>query len=437
MNFDPALMTSIEQLGYSVTVGDIAASSGLEINQAQKGLLALASETQGNLLVSETGDILYKFSPNFRSILTSRYWQLKVKEWFKSIWKVVFYLIRISFGIILILSILLMAVAIILILVTYNSNRDDNDSSSSGGGRSSDGGGGFFFWGNPFSSFWLFSPNYESRRYSSYQEESEHLPKRKMNFLESVFSFLFGDGDPNADLEQRRWNTIGTVVRNNQGSIISEQVAPYLDNVKNLENDDYILPVLTKFNGYPEVSPTGEIIYYFPDLQVTAKNQSEEFVSTYLQERPWEFTQATSGQLWGAIGLGSLNIALVVVLGSFLKGGAAVNLGGLVGFVSSIYTGLIFYAVAFMAIPAVRYFWIKWRNQKLETRNLQRREKANWLQENINNLQNKLNYARQFAQQKVIKAEDITYSTEKGLLEQSIEQSDKIDEEWKKRLESS
>jgi len=427
MDFDPVLMKSIERLGYEVTVGDVAANSGLEINLAQKGLLALASETQGNLLVSETGDIVYKFPRNFRFILTNRYWQLKFKEWIHGIWKVIFYLIRISFGIVLILSILLMAIAIIAILIAANLSQNDNDRSYGGGGSSSNEGGGMIFWGNPFDSFWIFTPNYDSRQ--------ENIEPKKLNFLESVFSFLFGDGNPNADLEERRWNQIGTVIRNNQGSIIAEQVAPYLDNVKNLENDDYILPVLSRFNGYPEVSSTGEIIYYFPDLQVTTKSQSKTLVNHYLQEQPWEFTQATSGQVWGSIGLGSLNIALAFVLGNLLTGVAAAKLGALITFVASIYPGLIFYAVAFFAVPLVRYFVLKTRNGKLEKRNLQRQKTHDWLQNNLHSLQSKLLYARQFAQEKVIKAGDITYSTEKGLLEQQIEQSDKIDQEWRRKLD--
>ena len=413
-----------------MTVGDVAANCGLEINQAQKGLLALASETQGDLLVSETGDIIYKFPQNFRSILTNRYWQLKFKEWLKSIWKVVFYIIRISFGIILILSILLVALAIIAIIIASNSS--DSDDNRSSGGREGGGGGGFIFLGNPFGGFGVFSPQYETRQYSTL----ESAPKSQMSFLESVFSFLFGDGDPNADLEDRRWNTIGTVIRNYQGSIIAEQIAPYLDKVTNLEDNNYIIPVLSRFNGYPEVSPQGEIIYYFPELQVTAKNQTPELVNPYIKERPWEFSQATPGQLWASIGLGSLNIALIAVLGYLLNGGVvAAQIGGLVGFVSSIYLGLIFYAAAFIAIPVVRYFWLKWRNRKLEKRNAQRQQTADWLQENQANLQNKLQYARQFGREKVITAEDITYSTEKGLLDQQIEQSDKIDEQWRKKLE--
>ena len=51
-------------------------------------------------------------------------------------------------------------------------------------------------------------------------------------------------------------------------------------------------------------------------------------------------------------------------------------------------------------------------------------------------LEQKLAYSRQFADQKVITDADISYSTDQDYLEQEIERSDKIDREWQKRLES-
>ncbi len=103
MNPQESLLQSIEKLGYRVTVGDVAAKSGLEINAAQQGLLALAAEAGGHLQVADTGEIIYLFPENFRSILLNKYWQLQLKAFGSKIWQVVFYVIRISFGIVLII----------------------------------------------------------------------------------------------------------------------------------------------------------------------------------------------------------------------------------------------------------------------------------------------------------------------------------------------
>jgi len=81
MNPQESLLQSIEKLGYRVTVGDVAAKSGLEINAAQQGLLALAAEAGGHLQVADTGDLVYLFPKDFRAILRNKFWKLQLQEW--------------------------------------------------------------------------------------------------------------------------------------------------------------------------------------------------------------------------------------------------------------------------------------------------------------------------------------------------------------------
>ncbi|HAC64673.1 MAG TPA: hypothetical protein DCF68_14350 [Cyanothece sp. UBA12306] len=440
MSLQPEIITSVEQLGYRVTVGDVASQAGLELNLAQRGLLALAADAGGHLQVADSGDIVYLFPPNFRTILRNKYWKIRLKEIWEKVWRVIFYLIRISFGVILIASIILMMITIAMIIISVNSSREGNNDSR-GSREGSVGGLRLFFLPNFSDLFWIFYPNYDYNRYQDQpvQNNQKKAQKSELDFLEAIFSFLFGDGNPNYDLEERRWQEIGAVIRNNSGAVIAQQIAPYLDNITqyNQENEDYILPALSKFNGYPEVSPQGEIIYYFPELQVTVQNQTKRSVGSYLKENLYRFTHASSGQIMLAIGLGSLNFILALVLGSLLKEPEVVNqIGGLVVFVDSIYGILLTYAIAFLATPLIRYFWIQYKNNKIESRNLQRQAKAEIIEEPSQNLQQKMAYANKFAAKKVITEDDITYSTEKDILQQEIESSDKIDQEWQKRLES-
>ena len=440
---NPLIVKSVEQLSYRVTVGDVAAQAGLEINLAQQGLLALASDAGGHLQVADSGEIVYLFPKNFRAILRNKFWRLRLKEWWEKVWNVLFYLIRISFGIILIISIVLMAIAIAVIVIAISSSRDSEGNSGGGSSRSSSGGGGIFFFPYFWSGtdiFWLFNPSYDYNRYQQRKRSASGTSgeQNQMNFLEAIFSFLFGDGNPNADLEERRWQEIGSVIRNNSGAVVAQQIAPYLDNIEagSSEDEDYMLPVLARFNGYPEVSPEGEIIYYFPELQVTAKQRRRQSVQAYLKEQLWRFSQAGSGQIMLAIGLGAANFILALVLGSLLQGDVAAQLGGLVAFVDSIYWLLLAYGTAFLGIPLIRYFWIQLKNSQIEAGNQKRAERAVALNQADESLRQKIAYARQFADQKVIGDRDITYSTETDLLDQELKGSDKIDEEWQRRLES-
>ncbi|ELR99015.1 hypothetical protein [Gloeocapsa sp. PCC 73106] len=422
-----AIMNSVETLDYRVTVGDVATKAGLEINLARQQLLALAADTGGNLQVTETGEIVYLFPRNFRGILRNKHWQLQWQQSWQKVWRVLFYLIRISFGIALILSVLLMfvAIAVIVIGLSVSGNNEENSDR-----RDNSGGGVLFlprFWFSP-DFFGVFSWN---RGYSP-----QSNPEKKINFLESIFSFLFGDGNPNSRLEEHRWQEIGTVIRNQKGAIVAQQIAPYLDNIADFEEEDYILPVLARFNGYPQVSDTGEIIYYFPDLQVTATEKQAESVSPYLKEKTWQFSQAGSGQIIGAIALGCLNFILALVLGYLLQGDLATQLGEFVTFVASIYWVLWGYGVSFLTIPLVRYFWLQGRNNKIRQRNQNRETVATMLSQASDSLGQKIAYARRFAAQKVIGDEDITYSTEQDLLDQNLQRADQIDQDWLNRLES-
>ena len=371
IELDKQVMQAVEALDYRVTVGDVAAKSGLNVEIAQQGLLALAAETQGHMQVSDSGEIAYEFPRNFRGVLRNKYWQLRFQAALAKVWSVLFYIIRISFGIMLMVSIALIFIAIFALTIAAQS-QGGNDRDNRGGG----------FYISPFNFFYLFNFNYGRGR-RRYPNRSGRQASRsigggdRLNFLEAIFSFLFGDGDPNADLEERRWRTIGNIIRNNGGAIVAEQVVPYLDDLGSgwgKELEDYMLPVLTRFNGQPEVSPTGEIVYYFPELQVSAAERGRQSVSAYLKETKRKFTQATSDQVLMAIGLGSLNIIGALVLQNMLQG--VVVSAGFIGFVQSIFWLLLGYGIAFLTVPLVRYFWVQWRNSKIERRNNERAERA-------------------------------------------------------------
>lgn len=432
-------MKAVESLKYRVTVGDVAAQAGLNVEVAQQGLLALASETQGHLQVSDTGEVAYEFPKNFRGVLRNKYWQLRLQEIAAKIWRVVFYMIRISFGIILMLSIAVIFIAIFALSIAASQGGDNRDNRSGGGG------GGFMI--SPFNFFYLFNFNYGRGRQRYSNQYSAPRARRgaagqsgeKLNFLEAIFSFLFGDGDPNADLEERRWRDIGAVISNSGGAIAAEQVAPYLDNLgegSNKEYEDYMLPVLSRFDGRPEVSPTGELVYYFPELQVSAAERRATSVGAYLKEAKRKFTSATSDQVMIAIGLGSVEIVGALVLRNMLQNALAqsIVLPASVVFVQSILWILLGYGVAFLTVPLLRYYWVQWRNGKIEKRNEARQDRAVMLNQLGAAFKEKLAFAQQFAAQKVLRADEAVYSTETDLLEQESDRDDQIEAEFRRRL---
>ncbi|MBD1918168.1 MULTISPECIES: hypothetical protein [Cyanophyceae] len=418
---------AVERLGYRVTVGDVAAEAGLPLLEAQQGVLALASEVQAHLQVAESGEIAYVFPKNIQAVLWSKSWRLRWQSAWEKAWRVLLYLIRVSFGVVLILSLVLIVVAITIIAIAASSaGRDDNDS---GGG-----GGGMIFlprvWLGP-DIFWMFDPRSDRRR--------RPRTKSEMNFLEAVFSFLFGDGNPNADLDDRRWQSVAQVIQANGGAVVAEQITPFLGDLgKGWASDleDFMVPVLSRFNGLPQVSPQGGIVYQFPELQVTAQAQRTINPPPFLRELPRKFSQATSGQIMGAIVLGSANLIGALVLGSMLQDQSLVaELGGVVALVNSLYWLLLGYGTAFLGLPLVRYFWVQQQNSRIAARNAERERRAEVLSQLTDDQREKLAFAQTLTLQTVLGTDNLAYTTESDLTDQEIAQKDKIDAEWQRLLE--
>lgn len=123
-----------------------------------------------------------------------------------------------------------------------------------------------------FPDLWLYSrPNYARSR----SRTSE------LSFPEAIFSFVFGDGDPNQDsYEEGRWRALGQFIQLRNGVVTAEEMAPFLDppipnedsvsGTSGLSTDDsYILPALIKFGGEPFVDEEGHLLYRFPSFQRT------------------------------------------------------------------------------------------------------------------------------------------------------------------------
>lgn len=143
-----------------------------------------------------------------------------------------------------------------------------------------------------------------------------HQPPRRlssgrsgMGLLEAIFSFVFGDADPNENFDAERWEKviifverqnsewdvlvgvhgcerlrmlpftvqIGQYIQSRGGVVAAEELSPFLegqcpssDPLSSTVDEAFVLPVLNRFGGSPVVSESGDILYHFPELQKTA-----------------------------------------------------------------------------------------------------------------------------------------------------------------------
>ncbi|MFM7641404.1 MAG: hypothetical protein ACKO45_07620 [Cyanobium sp.] len=410
----------------------------------EQALLALAVDVGGHLRVAGDGVVAYVFPANLQVVLASRYGWMRVQNVLRKGWKMVLYLLRISFGIILLGLIGAVGLAFTVGLIAQamsDSNGDGVDLSSLFDSSLVEGL--FRFDPPPLSSEPIGSfPGPASQGISS---------KASLGFLEAIFSILFGDGNPNADLEERRWRWIAALIRSQKGVLIAEQLSPYLARwAGGAESEDDVLPALVRFNGQPKVSPAGDLVYCFPDLQVTAQGrQGAERASVraasgaeavkslqqpgFLKEHHWRFSLASRPQKTVAAVL----VVVLLVLSLALHHSVPLFAAGLAGW-SALVAGMAVagfgYSCACLLLPLCRYLWLIPTNAGIARRNASRRQRADLLQHPSPAIRRKLNYAQRFAAERNVDSSQLAYTSEKDLITQELEKDEAISADWQKRL---
>eukprot|EP00986_Skeletonema_menzelii_P015572 scaffold12061_cov146-Skeletonema_menzelii.AAC.2 len=277
------VIDAIEKSKGPVVASDLATSAGISLTQARKDLTTLASLTRGDIAVSSDGDLIYTFPNDVNSVLSANSAKFRaMTTWKEKILPPLFYATKVGFGVVLLVSLFAIFSSIFFIMTSGGGSRDDDDRRGDrrGGGMPMGFGG---FWGpSPFD-FFYYRPYYSRYYYSPGDSRSRRDPE-EMGFLESVFSYVFGDGDPNGDVEERRLALVGEMIRQNGGAVTAEQLAPFCDEAPMpLDNgeeerayvdESFVLPIVTQLDGEPQVTEEGDIVYIFPELMKTSASKS-------------------------------------------------------------------------------------------------------------------------------------------------------------------
>jgi hypothetical protein len=403
------VINAISDLKLRVTAGDVSSRTGIPLHLAVAQLNKVAAETGGALEVAGFGDIVYKFTPGFRGIYQSKGLRRSFKRIVRKVASAGFYLVRMSFGLMLILSLLAVVLLILAVFIITTLNKFKNLRSGGGSGGSNN---------SLLSLARLFNISNLSNMFSWNYTESRMVLKEKYpkgNFFQECFSFLFGDGDPNYDSEWMRWQLISELIRQQNGVVTAEQLAPYTG-IDLSHKEGGALTVLVRFDGQPIVTETGNIVYVFPSLQKTAKRQFQISLSDFFEEKEWNFSSYSPSSLLKVSLFASLNfcgslwlykhVATILLLHHFV---ALIDI-------------LISYGSFFMVIPIIRYIVIVCLNIGIMQRNADRARYFANLSNPTPELTLKLTEAQQYALKLLeIKPEQIIYSTDKDILEQKFE----------------
>ncbi len=399
------VIKAINDLGRRVSAADVATKTGLPVALVTSTLNQVAAETNGRLQVSGIGDIAYQFPIGYQTTYLTKGMERLIEQFAKQAFQIGFFLLRISFGIMLILSLVIIVLIFVLIVFAASRNRNDDDFNFNFD---------FFDWMILRELiFWNF--NYPVITYDGYGTPVKRVPE-KSNFLYNCFSFLFGDGDPNANIEERRWQTIAQLIRQHNGAITIDQLSPYIGS--NPNNEDAILPVLVRFDGTPAVSDTGNIVYLFPSLQATAAISLQNKPGThlnYLNEFPWQFSQLEIESMAWVILLAGANF-----FGSWWLYLQAIKIPTLTT-LAPLLLILVIYGTLFVTIPLIRFLVIQILNVRIEASNKLKEEYASKLIHPDQKLRTKLSEARQMSLTgRQIKSDGLVYDTQKEVLEQEF-----------------
>ena len=232
------------------------------------------------------------------------------------------------------------------------------------------------------------------------------------NLLLNCFSYLFGDGDPNQDIEDRQWQLIAQTIQHNNFAITAEQLAPFTDK----RGDEAVLPVLVRFNGKPEVTEAGDLVYVFDSLQSLSLSNSEVAPASepYLKEKHWLFSGVPANEMLPVLIIAGANIFGAALLYKIVSETGLVqsDLGQLTKV-------LLAYAAFFIYFPLLRAGYNLMRNRDIDARNGERKALATDLERPDAALHSKLEAARKFEiMPRLFDHSNIIYDTDRSVLNQ-------------------
>lgn len=401
------ILSTIQACGSRVTAADVATKTGFALNIVTRELNRLAEKCKAILEVSSQGTIVYVFPTDPQRFLQAD----SIVRRLHQIWQVaanfIYFLVRCSFGLLLVASILtlLLIGAIILVMILFASDTGGHQDAGCDVLNFD-----FFDFENFFLFFCWWQHNSDSQNFDYLGQK---VDLGDPGFLFNCFSFLFGNGNPNRDFSDRSWQYLGALIRANNGVIVAEQAAPYLP-AHVVSEDRSMFPVLVHFDGAPVVTSNGSIAYVFPNLQVSANGGIYTgTLPAFAEERIWKFTDGPIRRLEFVFLFAAANLA-----GWYAIWHNALFMRLLYPYDTMVFVFLS-YAVFFLAFPMLRQFLNNIRNGFVDHRNSIRKRDADRL--SSPEMKAKMAEAQAYALRlHYIPAGHAVYTTEKDLLEQQF-----------------
>ena len=388
-----AIVGAFKQRRGEAAPADIVAFTGLPKPQVDAELPAVADEYGGRLKVTESGEILYSFPDGFRSRYRGFGPGLKraLKALVKGAAAVGTFLFKAWIMVMLVGYFALFVALVVLALVASVAA-----SASDRNGKSRSRGGGFALTGRLIDLFvriWFYNEMFKSpgqRRYAADSRARSREDRRPLH--KAVFSFVFGDPDPNADHDAVEKRAFVALVRARKGVVLLEDFMA-VTGLPPDEADKAINRYLYEFEGSPEVSEGGTVYFRFPKLLLRARaDESGASDSPFQRLRAFSANDKKANMWYAAINgvnllFGSYflycSLAYEALAARPITGGTYLFwfVGNLFAQFSADPLGLIMiglglvplaFSALFWLIPALRAGSLARQNERVKERNMRR-----------------------------------------------------------------
>jgi hypothetical protein len=390
------LVEALKKSRRGLTVADAVAATALPLPLVQELLPQAADEYSARLEVTESGEILYSFP----RVFTSRYRGFKAgfkrflaalgrglsaaATWFFKVWIMVMLL-----GYFVLF--MLIALAALMVSVAGSSSGSDNRSRHSGGG--------FYLASGIFDliiRIWFYSELTRSLDRASYgyygRGAGPSRPKGRP-LHHAIFSFVFGEPDPNREAESMEKKALIAWLQQNSG-IISLPEYMALTGKPLPDAEGGILAACSEFGGMPELTGDGTIVYRFEKLLLRSGKTGgdkapaplkrlKQFSANKKSMNKWFILINTVNLLFGAyffyhsLFTGPVTTLEQIKAGPWLYGITYANAYQFnANPLPLIALGLglvpLAFSILFWLIPALRCFREKRQNQEIKLQNLRK-----------------------------------------------------------------
>jgi hypothetical protein len=380
------LVSALKRQTRGITVADMAAKTALPLQHIRDDLIPRAAdEYNARLQVSESGEILYSFPRGFKSRYRgfgpafSRFSEkavAAVKRFFAAAFKVWIMVMLVGY---FVLFILIALAAVVFAAAASSSGKERNRRSSGGLGSA-------YILSrmmNMVLRFWFYRSLMNTGYSGGYSQRRNDEDERPL--YKKIFSFVFGDGDPNKNwAEKEAMEVIGYIRKKN--GVISLPEFVILTGLDFQTAEREILSCCVKYGGMPEATEDGTVVYRFDSLLPGSEKGSVR--NTVSLKNPWKFSanKDTANTAFALINFVNLGFGGYFLY--FLLNPAAVSTSGFSYLFRFAYSFLVtlgvspflplavglgivpvLFSLFFWIVPAVRKVLIKKKNAAIDFEN--------------------------------------------------------------------